>query len=635
MDFYDVIFPLHIGSLTYCLPSGHAKLSPGMVVRAEVKKSIHYGIVLGRAVRPPEGPLKEIAEVVSEKAVVSDNFLRLLNWMSEYYLVPEGAVLKSASLMEYLSPPKTKSRPRKEKEAPQEMPVSLQLPAVSGALVAPVRASLSRHAYKTYLLHAPSIIYEISSLCTLAQEVGNVIILVPEITHIELLLPYLKGFCRERLAILHGRLPKADRRRVIERIISGDADIVTGTRIAVTAPLPSVSLIAVLQEQNQSYKNLEGVRYHARDVAVMRGYLEQSTVILSSTMPSVESFYNVEKKKYGLLNACEGARRPRIEVVNMKTAAKATPYLCRKSLQAASSAIKDREGVLFFLNRKGYSLIQCAECGTVSRCPLCRIPLIYHKNRMVLRCHYCNHTSPAPDTCETCGSTRLETVGAGTQRIEADIRKYLNAEPVRIDRDALRDVPALKGLPGIERGDEVIVGTKAITGRLRPGEGHRICVFLNPDISLHLPDFRSSELLFQEIIGITEFVKPDGLIILQTKMPENHVFRCVRGYRFREFYLSELAMRKSLAYPPFARVIVMTLSSSRNMIGALTDAFAPSDEIEIFGPLPLPSKRKHVWKVILKSVSKGNLSEYARNIMGILKEEKGLRTVVDVDPIGM
>lgn len=632
MAFFDVIFPLGIGPLTYRWPSAQGQLSPGMMVKAEVKTSFQYGLVLGKAVRQPEGHIKEIAEVISGNPVVGDTFLRLLKWMAEYYLVPEGAVLKTAALMEFCRPAKTKKKRGKKPEGSQQSSLSLPLPSVSQSIVSPIRASLGKREYRTYLLHAPTIPCEISSLLAVMEGIRNVVILVPEIVHIELLSPALTESYGNRLAVLHGKLSKGQRRNVIKRILSGESDIVLGTRIAVTAPLPSVSLIAVLQEQNQSYKNLEGVRYHARDVAVMRGYLEKATVVLSSTVPSVESFQNTEKAKYVLLSAHEAVRRPRIDVINMRTTGKATPHLSRRALQAASAAIKTRESVLFFLNRKGYSLIQCAECGAVFTCPECRIPLIYHKNKMVLRCHYCNYISQAPDTCEKCGSTKLETVGAGTQRIAADIRKYLDREPLRIDRDALRD-QSLKGLPGILRGDEIIVGTRAVKGRLSAGEGHRLCVFLNPDISLHIPDFRSSELLFQEIIGITEYVKPDGLIIIQTRMPENHVFRCVRGYHFREFYSKELAMRRSLAYPPFSRMIVMTFSSRLDMSSALMNAFPRTDDkIECIGPIPLPRKGVHAWKVILKSASKEGLSQYARNVLEVLKEEKGLRIAVDVDP---
>ncbi len=633
MDFFDVLFPLNIGPLTYRRPSAQTQLSPGMMVKAEVKTSLQYGIVLGRAVSRPEGHIKEIAEIIPGNPVVSDTFLRLLKWMADYYLVPEGAVLKTVALMEFCRPAKTRKNRRTEPESSRRSSIRAQLPPASRSILSPIRASLEKREYRTYLLHAPAIPSEISSLLAVMEGVRHVIILVPEITHVELLSPVLTESHGTRLAVLHGKLSGAQRRDVLARILSGESDIVLGTRIAVTAPLPSVSLIAVLQEQNRSFKNLEGVRYHARDVAVMRGYLEKSTVVLSSTVPSVESFQNAERGKYVPLSTREAVCRPKVEVINMRTTAKVTPHLSRRALQAASVAIKNRESVLFFVNRRGYSLIQCMDCGTVFTCPECRIPLIYHKNRIVLRCHYCSYSRRAPDTCEECGSMKLETVGAGTQRIAADIRKHLGIEPFRIDKDALRD-EFPEGLPGILQGGKIIVGTKAVKGRLGTGAGHRLCVFLNPDTGLHIPDFRSSELLFQEIIGITEYVKEDGLIIVQTKMPENHVFRCVKGYHFREFYRQELTMRRALAYPPFSRMIVLTFFSRSDMSGRLMSAFPPTDDsIECIGPIPVSKRGIHAWKVILKSALKEGLSNYARNALEVLKEEKGLRVVVDVDPI--
>ncbi len=635
MDLFDVLFPLNIGPLTYRRPSPQTQLSRGMIVKAEVKKSLQYGIVLGRAVGRPEGRIKEIAEIISGGPAVSDTFLRLLKWMADYYLVPEGAALKTAALMEFCRPAQTR---RNRRSVPERLPSSslrAQLPPVSQRLLSPIRASLERREYRTYLLHAPSIRSEISSLLAVMEGLAHVIILVPEITHIELLSPLLAESYGSRLAVLHGKLSKAERRNVLGRILSGTSDVVLGTRIAVTAPLPSVSLIAVMQEQNQSFKNLEGVRYHARDVAVMRGYLERSAVVLSSTVPSVESFLNTERAKYVLLSDHEAAQRPRVEILNMATTGKVAPYFSRRAFQAASAAIKGREGVLFFVNRKGYSLIQCAECSTVFACPECRIPLIYHKSHMVLRCHYCSYSRQAPDTCEKCGSMKLEAVGAGTQRIAADVRKYFDREPFRIDKDALRE-ESIEGLRDILQGNEIVVGTKAVKACLDKGPRHRLCVFMNPDIGLHMPDFRSAELLFQEIIGMTEYVDQKGLIIIQTKMPENHVFRCVKGYDFREFYRRELAMRKALSYPPFSRMIVLTFFSKTDMGAALMRAFPSTDgSIECIGPIPASKRRTHVWKVILKSALKERLSRYARIALEVLREEKGLRVVVDVDPIAV
>jgi primosomal protein N' (replication factor Y) len=607
-----------------------------MIVRAEVKKSLQYGIVLGNTAAQRSGPLKEIADVILDEPVMSASLLRLLKWMAGYYLAPEGAVLKSMAFMDYLGAPKRIRTRGTEPEGRVERAVSPTLPRIPPDIISPVHVSLSRNEYRTYLLHAPTLPHEISSLLDIIKGMRNIIILVPEIAHIEFLSPILTEFAHDRLTVLHGRLSKGQRRNALHRILSGASDIVLGTRIAVFAPLQSVSLLSVLQEQNQSYKNLEGVRYHARDVAVMRGYLGKSAVVLSSTSPSMESFHNALKGKYTRLTPDERVKRPRIEVIPMKTARKATPYLSHRSIQAASAALKNRESVLFFINRKGYSLIECAECNNVPACPECGIPLIYHKNKRVLKCHYCMLTSQVPEHCGRCRSTKLQTVGAGTQRIAADIKRYLNREPLRFDRDAFRDEPDLRDQTAVIRENEVIVGTRAVSGKLHMREAYSLCVFVNPDIGLHLPDFRSSELLFHEILGISEYVKPGGLVIIQTKMPEHHVFQFIKGYRFREFFATELSLRKSLAYPPFSRMIVLNVSSRTDMTGEVMNALTPSDEkVETIGPLHTAKRGAHIWKILLKSPEKERLSVYAKKILNALKKEKGLRTVVDVDPISI
>ncbi len=637
MDLFDVVFPFTIGPLTYGGPSGYdGPIVSGMAVTAEIKKSMKHGIIMRRATHLPAGPVKEISGIVTDKPVVSLSLLSLLKWMSGYYLVPEGVVLKSMPLIEYFEKPKRekKQKVKTDDSAPLN---NIGLPVISSDITSPVRESLLRKEYKTFLLHSPSLSHEISYLLDIVKGIGNVIILVPEITHIELLSPLLKRVCGDRLTVLHGQLTKARRRKAIGRILSGDTDIILGTRIAASAPLPSVSLISVLQEQNRSYKNLEGIRYHARDVAVMRGYLEKSTVVLSSTSPSLESFYNTLKGKYTLMRPAGQFQRPKVEVINMNTSRKITPHLSRRAVDSASACIKNREGILFFINRKGYSLIQCAECNNIETCPECGIPLIFHKNRALLKCHYCNYTSSVPDTCRRCRSTRLETVGAGTERIAADIKKHLAIEPLRFDKDAIRENPEMKGLAGVLRGEDVVVATRAVTGKLRHGDAYKLCVFLNPDISLHMPDFRSSELIFQEIIGISEYIKPQGLILIQTKMPENYLFRCIRNYNFDNFFREELAMRKSLSYPPFSRIIVITISSTdgekkRTVLHALTQ---PDERIEVIGPIELSKKGTHIWKVLMKSPLKEKLLLYANNYLKKIGKEKGLRIAVDVDPISL
>jgi primosomal protein N' (replication factor Y) len=412
--------------------------------------------------------------------------------------------------------------------------------------------------------------------------------------------------------------------------------MVLGTRLAILAPLRSPSLIAVLQEHNRSYKNLEGLRYHARDIAVMRGYLEKATVLLSSPCPSLESFHNSTTAKYSSLAPESRGQRPRIEVINMKTARKITPYLSKRTMDATASCIKNKGNALLLVNRKGYSMLQCADCNSIEACPECSIPLVYHKDKGLLKCHYCGHARKATDTCRKCRSSRFEMIGAGTQRIASEIEHHFHVRPLLLDKDVLKEDPAHRDLHHIALGEEMVVGTKVITKRLPRRESFGLCVLLNPDMQLHLPDFRSAELLFQEIINTSEYVKDTGLLLIQTRMPEHYLFRYIKTYNLNDFYKEELSLRRSLSYPPFSRMVLLTITAKGEteemLMKALTDT---EGTVEVIGPVRTSGKGSSQWKLLLKSASKEYLHRYARSLLKSLGKRKGFTIVADVDPISM
>jgi primosomal protein N' (replication factor Y) len=635
MEFIDVVFPLNLGPLTYRCNPDHGPLSPGVLVRAEVRGKSRIGMVFGKTQRVPGSNVKEITWVAPEGPLVSEAMVRLFRWMAEYYLFPEGVVLKCMMPSELIGRLQKEGESRiKKAVSTGSPPFSLKLPVVPQEILPAARRSLRKGGYHTYLYHAPTTLHELAFVLDAARDARNLIVLVPETSHIELFSPFLEDVFRDRLTILHGRISKKERMRAVERLLSGDSDVVLGTRIAVSAPLRSLSCIAVLQEQSRSYKNLKGVRYHARDVAVMRGFLERSPVILSSTVPSLESFSNTLKGKYTLLRADRGVRRPAIDVIDTRRSRMVTPYLSHAAIQAASKCIKDRENVLFLINRKGFAMIQCSDCGEIHSCQACRIPLVYYRDKMILRCHSCRMETQVRETCVRCRSTRLELVGAGTQRIASDLKKHLGIEPLRFDKDAMKDKNAMRRLPVFLQDQGVVVGTKAVAGRLLKRWSCKLCVCLNPDTGLHRPDFRSSELLFQEIVAISEYVKPGGRIMLQTKMPEREVYKYVRKYRFTDFYRSELSRRKSLLYPPYSRMFLFTLSSRIDLSAAIMDAMEPTDKkVEVIGPLFITEKGVHLCRVIVKSPHRDSLYRYVRKVLESLKKGKGLRISVDVDPI--
>lgn len=642
MGFFDVAFPLNLEPLTYSAPSNLAPvIKPGMLVRAEIKKTEMQGVVIGKAIHPPDGHVKEILGLSMDQPIFNDSMLSLLKWIAGYYIVPVGLAFKSMFPVEAFEKPKKRTGQR-------ITAVESGLNTLDdGLLIYPdanissmIKESLSKKEYKAYLLHAPSTKHEIPYVLNAMEGVSNAIMLAPEISDIEMITPILKGCFGERVTVLHGKLSKAQKRDVFFRIISGESDIVLGTRLAVFAPLNSVSLIAVLHEHNRSYKNLEGLRYNARDVAVMRGYLEKSTVLLTSTTPSVESFYNTTTGKYTMLKPDINVQRPKIEILNMKTAKKITPYLSKRAIGEASKCIKRKGGVLFLINRKGYSMIQCAECSNTETCPECRIPTVYHRDERLLMCHCCGYTSKLTDTCKRCNGSKLEMIGAGTQRIASDIKRCLEIEPFRIDKDILKKSPLCKEISHIVGEEGLIVGTKIVTGRLSKKETLCLCASLNPDINLHLPDFRSSEFLFQELFNLSEHIKNNGLFIIQTRMPENYVYRHIRKYDCSSYFKEELHRRKSLSYPPFSRLVLISITSRTDISKDITSALKLTEvdigrPVEVMGPLRLAGKEADKWKILLKSHAKVRLHIYVHNLLKNLADRKRIKIVVDVDPISI
>jgi len=634
MDFFDVIFPLNIGPLTYKGPTAYlGSIMPGMLVQAEIKGSLHHGVIRGKAMHAPQGSIKEIHSVLQDRPIFTTSIMNLVQWMAEYYLVSEGLVLKSMLPKDIFET--TTSREKVSAFGRSPVPADPDL-ATDLGVVSTIKESISKKEYKTYLLQAPSLMHEISYLSLIIKKARNIIILVPEVAHIEEVSPYLHELAGQRLTILHGRLPRAKRRTAFHRVISGDSDVVLGTRLAVFAPLSSPSLIAVLQEHNRSYKNLEGLRYHARDIAVMRGYLERATVLLSSPCPSLESFHNSAIGKYSSLIPESMVQRPKIEVINMKTAKKMTPHLSRRTMDATASCIKNKGNTLLLVNRKGYSILQCADCNSIEACPECSIPLVYHKDKGLLKCHYCGHTRNAADICRRCRSSRFEMIGAGTQRIAAEIEHHLHVRPLLLDKDVLKEDPVHRDLHHISLGEKMMVGTKVITKRLPRRKSFGLCAFLNPDMQLHLPDFRSAELLFQEIISTSEYVEDAGLLLIQTRMPEHYVFRYVKTYNLNSFYKEELSVRRSLSYPPFSRMVLLTITAKGEIEEMLMKALADTGgTVEVVGPVRTSGKGSGQWKLLLKSASKEYLHHYARSILKSLEKRRGIRIAADVDPISM
>ena len=643
MDFYDVVFPVNIGALTYRCPEELSRhIKPGMIVSAQLKNSVTKGIVLRKTSGQHPGSVKDITEVHNTVPVLSSSLIHLLHWMSDYYISEQGLVLKNILPKEVLMKGTMKKPRRVQAQRIQDYPASgdhFNAVPVDNDMLDTVKASIHNSAYRTFLLHAPSSAYVQSFLLKTVADARNGIILVPEISALKLLYALLKLHLGQRICLFHSELSKGQRREAFERIISSQSDIVLGTRSAVFAPFNKVSFIAVLQEHNTSYKQESSPCYSGRDVAVMRGFYENATVLLSSVSPSIESLYNCKSGKYTLLKPASGTKTHKVRVIDMRYEKHIKPYLSKTVIDTAKKYIKSSGKMMFVVNRRGYStLLECIDCHYIEECPDCKIPLIYHKQDMSMKCHYCGYArSKVPEFCSRCKGHNLQLLGAGTQRAQEDIENILGVSTIRLDSDKTKKKSLMEGVTGAAclAENKIIIGTKLMTRRLNSTVRFSMAAVLNTDILLNLPDFRSAEKAHQEISSVMDKIEPGGEVLIQTRMPNHYLFKGIKNNNYNLFFQEELHRRKALLYPPFSRLILIKCTSKRELKKEIAQGIKiPGNDVEILGPsISKNKKREYEYRLLLKSSNRMQLHAAARSVIGMFRNSRDVRVRVDVDPI--
>jgi primosomal protein N' (replication factor Y) len=635
----DVVFPLKLPPLTYKVPEAAPYDLKGRIIKAPLMGKSHYGLVISATNESwleKKKNIKEIQEIHQHFA--SESTLSFLRWLSDYHLSPMGVALKSSFFEEVVKTaisPVRKKLPNKIGVKNNEQKIEAEISELS-----PVYDCIKKKNYKSFLYHARSISHEYSLLIEVLNKslswIHGAIILVPEIGQIERLAPMLKNIFGERVCIIHSNLTKKKRIDAIARIIAGQSDVILGTRSAILAPLGNVSLIAVLNEHSPSYKGEEGLRYNARNVAVMRGFMEKSCVLLSSVCPSVESIYNAKTGKYNsitpsLYRSIE--KHPKIKISDMKNEKTAT--ISRDILKEARDITSKGGRFLLLVNRKGYSLIRCEDCGHMVQCKKCNIPLVFYKSKNTVRCHYCGHDDIVPENCEECKGFDIKPLGAGTERIKEELKETLKADAILIEKGY--------GAWNIGQDSDItsfVIGTPYATRRLGDEKFDAVALF-NIDGLLAQPDFRAYEKAFQEATQLTELVKPEGSLYLQTWNPKNKILRFIKNRDFQGFYEYELSQRKALDYPPFSKIIIFNIFTKRDAEKFLHDAQkiiynANTNGLELLGPVEIPSSLKsykHCIQILLKSKDRKLIHNEAENLLKKLEKLKGIKINVDVDPL--
>ncbi len=656
MHLCDIVFPQNLPPLTYSVPEKlHPSVKAGMMVLAPLRGKIKKGIVLRHYPSGSgtfKGRLNEIIEIVMP--AYSPAMTELLDWSTDYYITNHGTMLKSTPFKEIL---KTARKPRHR--PPAVFNFDPPLPSEEEPdFINEISTSVRKGVYRTFLYHAPGDEHETGFVLRLLQGIRSALILAPEVRDAELLYSLLRGLPDgNRVCAYHGEMKRTERYDSIEGIYAGRYNIVVGTRPVVFAPLFSPSVIIVTNEHNTAYKQEQSPRYHGRDVAVMRGFIEKIPVVLTSVSPSVESCYNSFNNRYTLLRQRERVAGPAVSLIQLRKAKTVAPFLSVKLLNGLRAAINKSAtpaGAMVVIQRRGYSMLKCDDCEEIEMCAQCRTPLVVHRGEGLV-CHLCGYSKDIPRLCSRCGSFKLSHFGAGTERIEEELKKHLGINVVRQDSDISKksktgsQEPETVNRPPkpVKTSSEVallpdstarhiVVGT--LKARRVPKKSLDIIAFLNPDLLLNLPEVRAPEKLVQEIYSLKGLLSDKGRLLLQTEIPWHPVYKYLRNWDYMGFIKDELKVRKENTMPPYTKLATLCIYTNDDTFTTdrLSDTIRKScGRIEAIGPVRITPKIKgysSCFQVILRDMNRQVLKECAKSVKKVI-ENAGMTLRIDVDPV--
>jgi primosomal protein N' (replication factor Y) len=526
-----------------------------------------------------------------------------------------------------------------------------------------IEAALSAREYRPFLLHGvtgsgKTEVY-LRAIARALEQGRRALVLVPEISLTPQLAARFRGRFGADVAVLHSGLSDAARADAFRRIQRGEVRIALGARSAVFAPFPSeLGIVIVDEEHDPSFKQQEGVRYHGRDVALVRARAAQAVVVLGSATPALETYAAAQEGRLTLLELPERATQrplPEVQIVDLKVHRTAKGGFFSAPLERAlEETLQFGEQAILFLNRRGYStFILCKSCGQAVRCRDCSVTLTYHRGADELVCHYCGYTAPPPHVCPSCQARAIERLGYGTEQVEEAVRaRFPGARVARLDRDTAEGRGLTRVLDGVRTGAiDVVVGTQMIT------KGHdfpnvTLVGVVLADHGMGLPDFRAAERTFQlleQVAGRAGRGQRPGRVLIQTYSPEHPAVLCTRDHDYRRFVDAELSARRELDYPPALRLACVHFDGAdagevrRVAEAAATAAHAASERAPaelraaVVGPAEAPLKRlkgRTRWQLFVKSTTPRGLRVLARAAVTI-DVPRGVRASIDVDPISM
>jgi primosomal protein N' (replication factor Y) (superfamily II helicase) len=540
-------------------------------------------------------------------------------------------------------------------------PTVLDLTEEQSAAVMQVGEAVRGGEYRAFLLHGVTGSGKTEAYIRIirqARELGRTaLMLAPEIALTPQLVERFRSAFGEDVAVLHSHLSERGRMEQWKRIRSGRRRIVIGARSALFAPLENLGAIIVDEEHEGSYKQENDPRYHARDLALVRGRMENAAVVLGSATPSLESWRNVELgklEKLELTHRPVGAALPTVRIVDLRLGEPGA--IISPELQSAvSETLRRGEQGILFLNRRGYaSFTQCTACGKLFKCPNCDISLNYHSHDLDLLCHYCGYRLPMPRKCPDCGSYMFNFGAPGTQQAEKRLKQvFPEARIMRMDSDTATGRDSYDRMFSEMKAGRVdlLLGTQMIAKGLDFPNVTLVGV-LSADVSLNLPDFRAAERTFQlltQVAGRAGRSDKPGVVIVQTFSPNAYAVRLAARQDYHEFAGVEREVRQNLFYPPFSRLarllyshndgdlLARVMEESEARVARIREQ-CKEGESAILGPVPAPFPRlqnRYRWHITVRADNPRRLSGLVSKLEKAIPLKSGIRLSVDVDPVSL
>lgn len=491
------------------------------------------------------------------------------------------------------------------------------------------------------------------------KEGKSAIVLVPEISLTPQMIERFKGRFGKNVALFHSKLSQGERFDEWYRIKKGEARLVVGARSAIFLPLDNLGIIIIDEEHENTYKSEQNPKYLTKEVAKFLSEIKGCKYILGSATPSIETYYEALNGKLELVeikNRVSNRPLPQMEIVDMREELKSRnlSLLSRSLYNEMKETLERKEQIILFLNRRGFSsFVSCRSCGYVFKCPECDLSMTYHKNGYLI-CHYCGRAQREQKVCPECGSKYVKFFGAGTQRVEEEVKKYFpKARVMRMDVDTTRSKDSHENIYNAFKSGEgdILIGTQMVSKGL-DFKNVTLVGVLAADISLNIPDYRSSERTYQiitQVAGRAGRGEKKGKVVIQTYTPNSLSLQYAIENNYNDLYNEEIKVRKIMNYPPFSTIFLINsiskdegkLKEFMNKVGeSLRKLLDSREDIQILGPVPCiitKLKDNYRWQIIIKGNLDNNLKLKIKDILYELNKSvyNEIRISMDINPNNM